>query len=242
MLAALQNETKRQLQLFLDAKLVPNIILFEDESSDGFSMTENTTGHVRGMNDGKASAATVDLELCGHIPNGNLKSCVQLASFYKGEIEACNALITATGFSTAAVRHGLHSHGRYVQLKESLVHGPNPTSQTALTISSGTVCNYSAVIPAAILAQNAFELLTIMGFSAYPNPMTPTGTISSASIAATLSRLNATLAQLYGYALAYGLNTVGPFAGQPRRRARDRPFRGAAPAAADAYGDDVGAG
>ncbi|MCJ1430935.1 hypothetical protein MMC27_000285 [Xylographa pallens] len=218
MLVAVQNETKRQLQPFLDAKLVPDIVLFENEGSDGFLMTENTTGHVRGNNDGKASAATVDLELCGHIPTGNLASYPQLAGFYKAEVEACTTAISAAGFSTAAVRYGLHSHGQYVQWKESLVHGPQPASQTALTTSQGTVCNFSAVIPAAILAQNASELLTIMGFSAYLDPMTPSDINNASSIAATLTRLNSTLAQLHGYAQAYGTNDAGPFAGQYKLR------------------------
>ncbi|MCJ1282480.1 hypothetical protein MMC26_001803 [Xylographa opegraphella] len=203
MLAAVQNETKRQLQPFLDAKLVPDIILLENEGTDGFLMTENSTGHVRGTNDGKASPATVDLELCGHIPTGNMAAYPQLAGYYKGEIEACNAAIRGAGLSPAAVRYGLHSHGQYVQWKESLVHGPRPANQTALTTPSGTHCNFTGVIPAAILAQNASELLTVMGFSAYPDPMTPTDPTSPASIAATLTRLNTTLAQLQGYARAY---------------------------------------
>ncbi|MCJ1419729.1 hypothetical protein MMC32_006085 [Xylographa parallela] len=218
MLVAVQNETKRQLQPFLDAKLVPDIILFENEGTDGFLMTENTTGHVRGNDDGKASAATVELELCGHIPTGNMASYPQLAGYYKGEVEACNAAISAAGFSPAAVRYGLHSHGQYVQWKESLVHGPEPASQIALTTSRGTVCDFSAVIPAALLAQNASELLTIMGFSAYIDPMTPVDINSAASIAATLGRLNSTLTQLHGYAQAYGPNDAGPFAGQSKLR------------------------
>ncbi|MCJ1397488.1 hypothetical protein MMC11_000681 [Xylographa trunciseda] len=38
---------------FLDAKLVPDLNLFENGGTDGFLMTENTTGHVRGTHDGK---------------------------------------------------------------------------------------------------------------------------------------------------------------------------------------------
>ncbi|MCJ1474093.1 hypothetical protein MMC13_002751 [Lambiella insularis] len=203
MLSAVQNETQRQLQPFLDANLLPDIILFENEGTDGFLMTENSTGHTRGVNDGKSSAATLDQELCGHAPTGNMASYPQLAGFYKGEIAACNAAIAAARLSPASGRYGLHSHGQYVQWKEILVHGPSPASQTTLTTPSGTACDFSTVIPAAVLAQNASALLTVMGFSAYPDPMTPADIDSAASIAATLGRLNDTLAQLQSYADAY---------------------------------------
>ena len=46
MVDAVQSETKRQLQPFLDAKIVPDIILFENEGSDGFLFTEESTGHI----------------------------------------------------------------------------------------------------------------------------------------------------------------------------------------------------
>ena len=147
MLAVVQNETMRQLQPFLDAKLVPDIIVFENEGTDGFLMTENTTDHIRGSNKGKMSVATTDLELCGHIPSGNMAAYPQLTSYYKGEGEASNTAISAADFSTATVRYGLHSHGQHVQWKESLVHSASPGNQTVLTTPSSTVCNFSAIIP-----------------------------------------------------------------------------------------------
>ena len=216
MFAAVQQETKRQLQPFLDVKLVPDIILFENEGSDGFLITENSTGHDRTSNDGKASSSTIEKELCGQVPTGNMASYPQLAGFYKGEAQACSEAIQAAGFSTASVRYGLHSHGQFVQWKESAVHGPTALSQTALTTSAGTVCDFTSIIPSSILAQNASEILTIMGFSAYPDPITPVDINSPSSQAATLQRLNATLIQLQGYAEAYGKQTDGPFAGQSK--------------------------
>ena len=53
-----------------------------------------------------------------------------------------------------------------------------------------------------------------MGFSAYPDPMTPTDINSTVSEKATLDRLSTTLTQLQGYAEAYGKLDTGPFAGQ----------------------------
>ncbi len=215
MIDAVQIETKRQLQPFLDAKLLPDIILLENEGTDGFLMQEETTGHVRGTKNGKeVSAATLERELCGDIPTGNLASYPQLAGYYKAEIQACNEAITTAGISTASVRYGLHSHGQYVQWKETLVHGPEPLSQSTLKTEAGTTCDFSSVIPADLLRQNASDLLTILGFSAYANPMTPTDINSTASYQASLSRLNETLYQFQTYAEAYGKHTDGPFSGQ----------------------------
>lgn len=213
MIGNVQDEAKRQLQPFLDPKIVPDIILFENEGSDGILFIEESTGHVRGTNDGKGSAANLDKELCGLIPTGNMVSYPQLAGYYKASINACNAALAVAGVSITMVRYGLHSHGQYVQWKESVVHGPKQLSQTELKTSHGTTCSKS-VIPANILGQNASTMLTTAGFSAYPDPMTPLDINSIASMNATLSRLTATLTQFQSYAEAYGKYTAGPFAGQ----------------------------
>lgn len=110
MIGVVQDEAKRQLQPFLDAKIVPDIILFENEGSHGFLFTEESTGHIRGTNDGKTSAAKVDQELCGKISTGNMASYSQYAGYLKAEIIACNEAITALGFPIAIIRYGLHSH------------------------------------------------------------------------------------------------------------------------------------
>lgn len=213
MVGAVQDEAKRQLQPFLDARIVPDIILFENEGSDGFLFTEETTGHVRGTNDGKASASKVDQELCGKIPTGNMASYPQYAGYLKAEVIACNEAITASGLSTATIRYGLHTHGQYVQWKEACVHGPNPSSQTELKDTSDATCSNS-VIPQNILSQNASQMLTIMGFSAYPVPMTPVDINSESSLADTLTNLTETLTQMQGYAESYGKYTDGPWAGR----------------------------
>lgn len=214
MIENVQTEAKRQLQPFLDAKVLPDIILLENEGSDGILYIEESTGHVRGTKDNKASPDTIDKELCGQIPTGNMVSYPQLSGYYKAEILACNDAITAAGYSTDTVRYGLHSHGQYVQWKEGVVHGPNPPSESDLKDSSGNACSGAQVIPTDILAQNASQLLTIAGFSAYPDPMTPTDINSVDSQKATLDRLQKTLTQLQGYAEAYGKYEDGPFKGQ----------------------------
>ena len=214
MVGEVQKETKRQLQPFLDANIVPDVILFENEGSDGFLFKDTTTGHVRGHKDGKVSKEQLDKELCGLVPTGIFDSAyAQYAGYLKAEVAACNEIIKSAGFDTDAVRYGLHSHGQYVQWKESVVHGPNQANDQELKDSSGKICDNS-VIPSGLLAQNTSQLLTIMGFSAYLDPMTPTDINSQTSELALLDRLNATLIQLQGYAEAYGKYESGPFAGQ----------------------------
>lgn len=213
MIGEVGKEAKRQLQPFLNANIVPDVILLENEGTDGFLFNEIVTGHIRGNDDGKAPKGQVDKERCGQIPTGNMNSYAQYAGYLKAEINACNEAIRSYGFSTATVRYGLHSHGQYVQWKEAVVHGPEQANQTELKDTSGKICS-SAVIPQNILAQNVSQMLNILGFSAYPDPMTPTDINSKDSEQATLGRLSKTLTQLQGYAEAYGKYENGPFAGQ----------------------------
>lgn len=214
MVGEVQAEAKRQLQPLLAVGIVPDVILFENEGSDGFLFNDTTTGHARGASDGhQANTATLDKERCGIIPTGNMASYPQYTGYLKAEVMACNEAITAAGYPLDAVRYGLHSHGQFVRWKEAVFHGPNPGNQTYLTDSSGKECA-SNPIPPNLLSQNVSQMLTIMGFSAYPDPMTPVDINSPASQAATLTRLTDTLTQLQGYAESYGKYTVGPFTGQ----------------------------
>jgi len=57
-------------------------------------------------------------------------------------------------------------------------------------------------------------MLTIMGFSAYPDPMTPADIDSVSSQNDTLTRLVKSLTQMQGYSDAWGKHNDGPFAGQ----------------------------
>lgn len=210
----IKTEAKRQLQPFLAVGIVPDVILFENEGTDGFLFTEESTGHDRGLDDGKVSKDKLNLELCGQIPTGKMDSYPQYAGYLKAEIDACNEAITAAGYSPKTTRYGLHSHAQYVQWKEGFVHGPDQHSQTDLQDSSHASCSGQSPIPSELLAQNVTTMLTIMGFSAYPEPITPTDINSVGSQNATLHRLRDTLMQMQGYADAAGKHTDGPFAGQ----------------------------
>ena len=214
MISEVQKEAKRQLQPFLDAEILPDIILFENEGTDGFLFIEESTGRMRGVKANDESDSTLDRELCGALPTGNMASYPQYSGYLKAEIIACNEAILAAGYSNATVRYGLHSHGQYVQWKEETVHSPKQLSQTDLKDSSGKTCTGEPAIPADILAQNVSTMLTIAGFSAYPDPMTPTDINSADAQKATLNRLTETLTQIQGYAEAYGKYDSGPFAGQ----------------------------
>ncbi|KAG8525918.1 uncharacterized protein KY384_000680 [Bacidia gigantensis] len=206
MVTNVRNETKSQLQPFLDAKIVPDIILLENEGTDGFLYTEESTGHVR---DGKDS----DKELCGQLPTGKMNSYPQYTGYLKAEILAANEAIASAGLSNASVRYGLHSHGQYVQWKEGVVHGDKPPSQTKLSDKSDSPCA-EQVIPQDLLDLDIATMLNIAGFSAYPDPMTPTDINNPSSLNATLTRLTETLTQLQDYAEKYGKFASGPFAGQ----------------------------
>lgn len=219
MVEEVQKETKRQLQPFLEAHIVPDIILLENEGTDGFLFHEEATGHNRGQNDGKVSEDVVNQERCGQIPTGKMDSYPQLAGYYKAEVIACNEAIKAAGFPTDTVRYGLHSHGQYVQWKESVVHGPKRASETSMKKVDGSPCEGPSPIPANLLAMNASEVLTIAGFSAYAEPMRPADINNASSLQATLSRLEETLTQIQGYSEEYGRYSSGPFKGQYKLQA-----------------------
>ncbi|KAI4146026.1 MAG: hypothetical protein L6R39_003620 [Caloplaca ligustica] len=210
MVQEVQKETKRQLQPFLDAGIVPDVILFENEGSDGFLFHDETTGRDR---------ASSDEEKCGQIPTGKMNSYPQYAGYLKAEVVACNEAIKAAGFPIESVRYGLHSHGQYVQWKESIVHGPNRPSQTELKKSDGSPCDGPNPIPSNLLAMDVAVEMTIAGFSAYPDPMRPDDIHDANSLRATLDRLHKTLTEIQEYSGQYGTYSDGPFKGQPKLQA-----------------------
>lgn len=219
MIDNIKTETKRQLQPFLDANVVPDIILFENEGSDGFLFIEESTGHTRGTNDGKASADKINQELCGQIPTGKMNSYPQYAGYLKAEVNACSEAITAAGFSPDTTRYGLHSHGQYVQWKEGFVHGPEQHSQSALLDSSSGACTGTNSIPTEILAQNVTTMMTIMGFSAYPTPMESDAINALPNTTAAFQNIIDTLTQMQGYTETWGRHEDGPFIGQYKLQA-----------------------
>ncbi|KAL8759496.1 MAG: hypothetical protein Q9199_000717 [Rusavskia elegans] len=210
---------KQAIALGMKMELTINQGLNIPKGTDGFLFHEEATGHNRGQNDGKVSEDVVNQERCGQIPTGKMDSYPQLAGYYKAEVIACNEAIEAAGFPTDTVRYGLHSHGQYVQWKESVVHGPKRASETSMRKVDGSPCEGASPIPANLLAMNASEVLTIAGFSAYTEPMRPIDINSASSLQATLSRLEETLTQIQGYSEEYGRYSSGPFEGQYKLQA-----------------------
>lgn len=82
MVEDVKKETKRRLEPFINGGVLPDVILLENEGTDGFPMIEESTGHTRGVSDGKASTEKVNQELCGQIPTGTMNSYPQLAGYY----------------------------------------------------------------------------------------------------------------------------------------------------------------
>jgi hypothetical protein len=209
MVDAITTETKRQLQPFLTAGVVPYIILLENEGSDGMLYTD-ASGHIRG---------NADNELCGKVPTGNMNSYPQLAGYYKAEIAACKAAITAAGLDLSTVRFGLHSHAQYVDWKVGVVYGTQAGLETSLTTPDGTKCDFDGVIPDDLLNVKASDELDIIGFSSYPDPIAPTNPNDPASLSATLDRLTTTIGVLDPIIQRYGRATDGPFQGQWTKQA-----------------------
>ena len=75
------------------------------------------------------------------------------------------------------------------------------------------VYTFTDVIPEYLLKLRASDLLDIMGFSSYPEPVRPDD-MSDGSIQATFGRLNTTLGLMDKVAQKYGKFDRGRFAGQ----------------------------
>ncbi|KAI9698738.1 MAG: hypothetical protein M1836_003848 [Candelina mexicana] len=219
MIDAIKKETKRQLQPFLDAKILPDMILFENEGSWGMLYID-ADGHNRGNQNNGSSVNQVNEELCGRRPTGTMASYPQLAGYYKAEMQACAEAITAAGLDITKVRYGLHSHGQYVDWKQAVIYSTDdPNVEKSNKDTNGNVCDFKGIIPDDLLNASAADKLDIMGFSAYPDPMTPTDIHSDASLLATFARLNTTIGLMTKVAERYGRWEDGPFKGQYKKQA-----------------------
>ncbi|KAI9718432.1 MAG: hypothetical protein M1812_004153 [Candelaria pacifica] len=219
MIDAIKKETKRQLQPFLDAKILPDIILFENEGSWGM-LYEDADGHSRGNKDDGKSTDQVNDELCGRRPTGTVGAYPQLAGYYKAEAQACTEAITAAGLDISKVRYGLHSHVQYIDFKQSAVYNTDdPDFEKTNKDTTGKSCDYKGIIPDDLLNASAADMLDIMGFSAYPDPMTPTDMKDDTSLYATFGRLNKTLELMNVVVERYGRYENGPFKGQYKKQA-----------------------
>ena len=217
MLGAIDGEVLRQLTPFLQAGIQPDIVLLENEGTDGILynvVLPSGETYARGTGgDANVSALQVQREQCGQLPTGNMASYPQLAGYYKQEILSARRAIQQAGFDNTRTRFGLHSHGQYIDWKQSVVYSTNPNLETLFS-NNGTTCNFNQVIPANILNRRAADMLDIMGFSSYADPMAPVDPNSLASLQATFDRLNVTLNLMNQVAQRYGAYHAGPFAGQ----------------------------
>lgn len=122
------------------------------------------------------------------------------------------------GYDATATRFGLHSHGQYVDWKQGIVFSDNPDDE--LTCSTkGVTHTFEHVIPSHLLQLKASDMLDIMGFSSYPDPMRPADPSSISSMQDTLGRLRKTLGLMDHIAQRYGKHTSGPFTGQYKKQA-----------------------
>ncbi len=221
MLGAIDGEVRRQLAPFLQANIVPDIILLENEGTDGilYNITLPTgESYARGTgNNPNVSATQLQREVCGQLPTGNMASYPQLAGYYKQEVTTARDAIRRAGFDDSTTRFGLHSHGQYVDWKQSVVYSTEPNLELVYS-GDVTTCGFSGVIPQNILTQRAADMLDIMGFSSYAEPMTPANPTSTTSMQATFTRLRTTLGLMDAVAQRYGKYTSGPFTGQYKKQ------------------------
>ena len=222
MLVAIDGEVKRQLVPFLRAGIQPDIILFETEGSSGFLFREtlpNHEDHDRGVQDASVSSAGLKQELCGQLPTGHVNSYPQLAGYYKQEVLSCRAAIQQADFDPALTRYGLHSHQQYINWKQSLVYNTtDPNLELSIQVN-GTNCSFDGVIPQNLLDLRAADMLDIMGWSSYPEPLQPEIVTSNSSLNATLDDLREILSLMNSVVSRYGRYSSGPFVGQYRKQA-----------------------
>ena len=122
-------------------------------------------------------------------------------------------LVLQAGFNASGTRFGLHSHGQYIDFKQSIVYSTDPLNEISVS-SNNITCDFTGVIPSDILTLRASEMLDIMAFSSYPNPITPAFPFTTSSMQATFAQLRTTLGLMNQVALRYGKFTSGPYTDQ----------------------------
>ena len=220
MVAAIQTETTRQLQPFITANAAPDIILLENEGTDGYLYIDNSTSHIRGADDKKQGSQTqLNDEICGRRPGGNMATYPQLAGFYKAQVQACTSAYLAAGLDPGLVRFGLHDHGQYHQWKQGIVWGDGPgplDKERNQKDADGNACDLQAVIPADLYNTNVAEVLDIMGFSSYSDRPANIDDLSTYNV--TFDRIRTSLQQGLDNAQKFGRWESGPFKGQLKKQ------------------------
>ena len=126
------------------------------------------------------------------------------------------------GFNDTTTCFGIHSHAQYVNWKQGITFSSNADNE--VTTSSSALLHkktysFESVIPDYILSRRASDMLEIMGFSSYPDPMIPKDPTSPASMQDSLARNRKTLALMDEVAQRYGRHSSGPCKGQYRKQA-----------------------
>ena len=221
MLEAIDGEMHRQLKPFLEAGVQPDIILLENEGSAGVLYDiklPSGARYSRGTgNNSQVPLSQLQAELSGHLPTGHTFAYPQLAGYIKQQVLSLRSAIRHAGMDDSTTRFGLHSHVQYVDWKNGIVYKPDTDNELKLGVQ-GTTYNYAGVIPSYILDLRAADMLDIMGFSSYPEPMAP-ASFSFDSLQATFGRLRKTLDLMDEVAKLYGKHTSGPWAGQYKKQA-----------------------
>ena len=107
---------------------------------------------------------------------------------------------------------------QYVDWKQGITFSEDVNNELTASVHHKTY-HFKDVIPDYILSKRASDMLEIMGFSSYPEPMTPKEPSSVASMQESLSRNCKTLELMDKVVQRYGKHTSGPFRGQYKKQA-----------------------
>lgn len=175
--------------------------------------------HTRGDPDGRVSLEQYRQEICGQIPTGYIGSWPQLAAFYKHQIFSIKDLLVENGMDPALSRFALHSHGQYFGFKQDVVYGTSHSETMATGWYQNTffTCTFEGIIPDHLLNATTADLIDIMGFSGYAQPMTPVN-MTDAGFEASISYVADNVANGQAVAEDRGRWTSGPFQGQYKKQ------------------------
>lgn len=173
----------------------------------------------RGIKNDKVTPKVLKKELCGEIPHGNIASYPLLAGMYKHQILSTRKYLAESyRMDPVLTRFGLHSHGQYFIWKNGEVYRGDDNSRETRIEIDGEVCTFEDVIPSHLCGLRACDLLDIMGFSGYPDPLKPKD-LSDEALTATFHRLKDSIGAMRPFVERYGRHESGPYSGQYRKQA-----------------------
>ena len=108
-------------------------------------------------------SATATAQLAQEISLVGWQKLVDLLLFFIFLFLHSNAaVLMQAGGNVAATRYGLHSHGQYIDFKQSVVYSSSPDNEVTVSYD-GVACDFTGIIPDNILSLRASDLLNIMG-------------------------------------------------------------------------------